>query len=277
MENDHRLDLSNFAAGWLAGIGQVLVGQPFDAVKIRLQTSPLQNDALRNLWSISEKATTPYAMHKFYNHSKVTVEITNSSLRCIKQMLKHEGLKSFYKGSTPPLLGIGLITAVQFSVRDRCSSLYGGMLAGLAGSVLVSPFELIRIRMQLSKETVSFLSTFLQTGIVGCYRGFASVVLRESIGMGAYFWTYDRIMRYCNNPLVAGSIAGIAFWSSIYPIDIVKSGMQSSTTKSYKVVVKKLWKMNGFFNGFLPCLARAIPVNAVSFFIYEQTRACLSV
>ena len=91
--------------------------------------------------------------------------------------------------------------------------MYDGMLAGLAGSVLVSPFELIRIRMQLSKENSSFLSTFLQTGIVGCYRGFTSVVLRESIGMGVYFWAYDKILPRCNNPLVAGSIAGIDFWS----------------------------------------------------------------
>ena len=276
MENDHGLGLSNFTAGWLAGIGQVLVGQPFDAVKIRLQTNPLQNGALKNLSSISPNATTPYAMHKFYKHSKVPAKITNSSLRCIRQMIKDEGLKSFYKGSTPPLLGIGLITAVQFSVRDRCTSKYDGMLAGLAGSVLVSPFELIRIRMQLSRENLSFLSTFLQTGIVGCYRGFTSVVLRESIGMGAYFWTYDKIMPHCNSPLVAGSIAGIAFWSSIYPIDIVKSCMQTSTTESYRVIVKRLWKMNGYFSGFLPCLARAIPVNAVSFFIYEQTKSCLS-
>ena len=41
-----------FIAGWLAGIGQVFIGQPFDAVKVRLQTNAIPSaffKCLRNL------------------------------------------------------------------------------------------------------------------------------------------------------------------------------------------------------------------------------------
>jgi hypothetical protein len=59
-------------AGSVGGICQVLVGQPFDTVKVRLQTS--------NLYS--------------------------GVIDCASKTLKSDGLMGFYKGTLTPLLGV---------------------------------------------------------------------------------------------------------------------------------------------------------------------------
>ncbi|PYD07104.1 hypothetical protein DND62_31325, partial [Pseudomonas syringae pv. pisi] len=61
------------AAGFVGGATQVLIGQPFDLVKIRLQTS--------------------------------TSGATTSSI--VSQVLQKEGVLAFYKGTLAPLFGVG--------------------------------------------------------------------------------------------------------------------------------------------------------------------------
>jgi solute carrier family 25 carnitine/acylcarnitine transporter 20/29 len=65
--------MKELTAGSFGGVCQVLVGQPFDTVKVRLQTS--------NLYS--------------------------GVLDCASKTLKSEGLMGFYKGTLTPLLGVG--------------------------------------------------------------------------------------------------------------------------------------------------------------------------
>ena len=71
-----------FIAGWVGGVGQVLSGQPFDIVKIRLQTQDTSNPRYANL------------------------------VDCFKKITKEEGALTFYKGTAAPLVGVGSICAV---------------------------------------------------------------------------------------------------------------------------------------------------------------------
>jgi solute carrier family 25 carnitine/acylcarnitine transporter 20/29 len=85
--------------------------------------------------------------------------------------------------------------------------------------------------------------------------------------------------------LTAGGIAGMAFWVSIYPIDVIKSRMQADTPDPSKRKFKSMigtfgtiMKENGvggFFKGFAPCMLRSFPANAVAFLGYEQVRRLL--
>lgn len=78
-----------FLAGWAGGVGQVLSGQPFDIVKIRLQTQDSANPKYKNL------------------------------LDCFKKITAEEGPLTFYKGTTAPLVGVGCICAVQFMAYQQ--------------------------------------------------------------------------------------------------------------------------------------------------------------
>jgi len=177
----------DLTAGTAGGIAQVLVGQPFDIVKVRMQTS-----------------------------AKGTYR---GMLDCAGGILKNEGPLAFYKGTLSPLLGIGLCVSIQFGVLEYtkrfftsrnaragqdaallgCSQLLvAGSLAGLGNGFVSGPVEHIRIRMQIQSNTnpvyrgpfdaVKKIAS--KYGIRGIYKGQGVTFLREAIGYGAYFWTY---------------------------------------------------------------------------------------
>jgi len=81
----------------------------------------------------------------------------------------------------------------------------GGFCTGALQSMLLSPVELVKIRLQLQnnsyaklhqadsyKGPVSVAKTIFKTeGFRGMYRGIAITVLRDAPSHGFYFWTYE--------------------------------------------------------------------------------------
>lgn len=62
------------------------------------------------------------------------------------------------------------------------------------------------------------------------------------IGLSAYFGVYDQLIRYFKKDnkvslagsLLSGGLAGLACWSSIYPIDYVKTLIQTDSLENPK-------------------------------------------
>ena len=79
-----------FIAGWVGGVGQVLSAQPFDIIKIRLQTQDSANPKYNNM------------------------------VDCFKKIMAEEGPMTFYKGTASPLVGVGSICATQFMAYQEC-------------------------------------------------------------------------------------------------------------------------------------------------------------
>ena len=78
--------------------------------------------------------------------------------------------------------------------------------------------------------------------------------------------------------LVAGAAAGVFSWALALPVDVIKSQIQSAPLETPRAetrigaVTARLYAAGGlpiFFRGLVPCLARAAPVNAVTFLGYE--------
>ncbi|KAL8651273.1 MAG: hypothetical protein Q9210_003347, partial [Variospora velana] len=223
-------------AGAAGGVAQVLIGQPFDIIKVRLQT------------------TTRYA----------------GAVDAATKIFKDEGPLAFYKGTLTPLVGIGACVSVQFggfhyarrqfearnTLHNRpaplsYAQLYAsGAFAGLANSVLSGPIEHVRIRLQTQPHGAGRLYSGpldcvrklgAHEGIMrGLFRGQAVTLLREAQAYGCWFLTFEYLMNRharvnstprssISAPLIAlyGGIAGEALWLASYPFDVVKSKMQS--------------------------------------------------
>lgn len=256
---------------------------------------------------------------------------------CASQILKNEGASAFYKGTLTPLIGVGACVSVQFggfhyarrafeaqnaakenkSVDEIASSpqplSYGqywtaGAFAGVVNTVLSSPIEHIRIRLQTQPHGANRLYAGPLDCIrqlsrspnvaKGLYRGTAVTLLREAQAYGCWFLTFEYLMQNDakRNKVtrkdiatwkvaVYGGIAGEVLWISSYPFDVIKSKMQTDgfgekmRYKSMRDAFGQTWRQEGamgFWRGIGPTLLRAMPVSAGTFAAVEVTMRLIS-
>lgn len=290
------------ALRYTRGVGLTLTnhtpppGQPFDIVKVRLQT------------------TTAYP----------------SALAAATSIWKTEGPLAFYKGTLTPLLGIGACVSIQFGGfhaarrwlegRNTAAGLpaslgYGqyyvaGAIAGVANSVISGPIEHVRIRLQTQPhgaarlysgplDCVRQLCSRANGGVLrGLYRGEAVTVLREAQAYGVWFAAYEYMMNadaarngYARGDVptwklaLYGGLAGEALWLASYPLDVVKSKMQTDgfgKTQRYATMrdcFAQTYRgegLRGFWRGIGPTLLRAMPVSAGTFAVAELTMRAIN-
>ncbi len=162
-----------------------------------------------------------------------------------------------------------------------------GVGAGVAGSLVACPTELIKCRLQaqsgprpMTPQLPSTATTptpirysgplsvarhvmTAEGGARGLYRGLVPTFLREIPGNAAMFGTYAAVKHGLasaaglSSPealpkpamLLAGGIAGAAFWLSCYPMDVVKSKIQTDSVAT------------GLYNGTWDCIRKVQGVN----------------
>lgn len=172
-----------------------------------------------------------------------------------------------------------------------------GAFAGITNSVLSGPIEHVRIRLQTQPHGANRLYSgpldcikklSAHEGVLkGLYRGELVTVAREAQAYGVWFLTYEYLMNAdarrnnikreeISTPKIAmyGGLAGEALWLSSYPLDVVKSKMQSDgfgSSQKYRTMTdcfKKTYAAEGvmgFWKGIGPTLLRAMPVSAGTF------------
>ncbi|KAJ1818662.1 Mitochondrial carrier protein ymc2 [Coemansia sp. RSA 2598] len=277
-------------AGSVGGIAQVFAGQPFDTVKVRLQTQP---------------------------------DIYKGTMDAVRKTIQKDGFSGFYKGTTTPLVGVGLCVSIQFLVMEHmkrtfarvngtpsgqtpsltASQLYiSGATAGVANSIVSGPVEHIRVRLQVqtSGSAAQYKGPgdcigqiYRGFGWKGIYKGQIPTIIREFNGYGMYFLAYEALVQRTmastgksrselSSGLVClfGAAAGFAMWLTSYPIDVVKSKMQTDgfagSARKYSGAIdcaKQVMAqegVKGFFRGITPCLLRAAPANAATFIGFEM-------
>ncbi|CAO3677808.1 unnamed protein product [Rhizopus stolonifer] len=274
-------------AGTCGGWAQVVVGHPFDTLKVRLQTQP-------------------------------SPPIYKNAIDCFRKLVQSDGPKGLYRGVASPLAGIGLCNAVVF----MCNGEFRRMLQGgdankvlslaevgiagsMAGTVMAffnCPIELLKVKLQ-TQDPAGIINaqgkleapykgvidcgvrTVRSQGPLGIYRGLGITLLRDSPSYALYFITYEglkRTFQYMKGPdqtlstfdlLMAGGLSGFGAWIPAYPQDVIKSRMQNdprikSSLMAFRTLVKEAG-YKAFFNGVGPTMARAFPANAATFFAYE--------
>lgn len=270
---------SDTLAGFSGGLVSVLLGQPFDLIRVRLQTA---------------------------NSSDV--------IGTTRKIWIHESPKAFYKGATMPFLGSGVSVAVQFAVFHRVRMLFearnvargfegvkavggngltlgqnylSGVAAGVANSVITGPTEHIRTRMQLQPHGAAALykgswdcvrQIVRKRGFWGLYKNYPVAIAKEAQAFGCYFASFELSMYWLGRVtgrkrgeirtwelVPCGALGGIGFWVGSYPIDVVKNKLQNdgwgkeARYRNVWAAVAETWSrggMMGFWRGLSPTLVR---------------------
>ncbi|KAI8904199.1 mitochondrial carrier domain-containing protein [Powellomyces hirtus] len=268
-----------FFAGLASGATKLIVGHPFDTVKVRLQT-----DA---------------SSARF-----------NGAIDCLRTTVRREGLRALYKGATPPLMGWALMDAVQMGTLNNLRYLLsdGGKkklsvpqhaLAGLGAGIVVSfvanPVEVLKGRLQvqydkgktLYKGPVDCAKQLIRNnGIRGLYKGLSACLLFRS-----FFWVlwgsyeiYTQLLTSSSYvpsnmiPFLAGGAAANTFWTISFPADVLKQRMMTQPDtypRKYPTLlscIQQTWRtegVRGFYRGFVPCFLRSFPTNGAAIFVFE--------
>lgn len=157
-------------------------------------------------------------------------------------------------------------------------------------------------------QTVSTVKQIYRTeGFAGFYKGLGASAMRDVPSIAVYFFVYKQsrdlldklevklLKRDEKHPsnlatMAAGGLAGTMSWLVVYPVDVIKTVTQVATDspvagnlKSYKdmnswevgVCLYRRYGAKVFFRGLGPTLLRAFPVNATTFFFYEEFKKIL--
>ena len=271
--------VKSFLSGGLGGICLVLVGHPFDLIKVRAQTAVGRS----------------------------------SILTIIKDIIKTNGLKGLYRGVSAPLIGVTPIFAVCFWGYDVGLQLYRNLLAkpseeltnrektdyvkylfaggfsALPTTLIMTPSERLKVVMQTSTNHTRLAGAFVRVwqegGLRSLFRGSLATLARDVPGSMAYFGTYEILKRnYLGGStpgiLAAGGFAGIANWLVAIPPDVVKSRLQATTNTSHSAIsiLRDLVRNEGIlglYRGIGPVMLRAFPANAACFFGMETGKSLL--
>ncbi|KAI3756262.1 hypothetical protein L1987_56081 [Smallanthus sonchifolius] len=296
----------DLTAGTIGGAAQLIVGHPFDTIKVKLQSQPVPP---------------PGQLPRY-----------SGAIDAVKQTLAAEGPRGLYKGMGAPLATVAALNAVLFTVRGQMEALLrsepgapltvnqqvvAGAGAGVAVAVLATPTELIKCRLQAQSTLVGAVAggpgvavtaavryggpmdvakqvLRSEGGVRGLFKGLVPTMAREVPGNAAMFGVYEALKQYFaggtdtsgldrGSLIIAGGLAGGAFWASVYPTDVIKSAIQiddyrnpkySGSIDAFKKILK-IEGVGGLYKGFGPAMGRSVPANAACFLAYEIVRSSL--
>ncbi|KAI9318078.1 mitochondrial carrier domain-containing protein [Dichotomocladium elegans] len=250
----------NAIAGALAGIGEHCLMYPIDSYKTRVQVLTSSSASLKNSWrgvySVIMGAGPAHALH----------------------FATFEYCRSKFATSTHDLLASGA----------------AGACATLAHDALMTPFDVIKQRMQLRESTYRSVrecarKVYANEGLKAFYISFPTTLSMSIPFQSVQFAMYDLSLSYLNptndyNPkshMLAGALAGMAASSITTPLDVIKTLLQTRGSSSDPRIrqCSGLWEAakiisdrygaKGFFRGFRPRILTHMPSTAISWSVYE--------
>ena len=111
------------------------------------------------------------------------------------------------------------------------------------------------------------ITRFSMSQFNSSYKYLHLVSLREIPAITVYFSSYRYLKEQQINIGLAGGISGVLSWLITYPIDTIKSRMQSNLCST----IKESFQIGNLYHGLGYCLLRAFIVNGASFYTYEMT------
>ncbi|CAD0018687.1 unnamed protein product [Aureobasidium pullulans] len=259
---------ADFWAGYVSGAAGIIIGNPLDIVKVNLQRGDHGTATLAPPITTASPILPSSASSTSSIHPASTITTTKNAATNLSTLLK---------GTAAPILGYGALNALMFMTYNRC--------------------------MASLDQDPSHPTSLSKTWIAGALGGLATFLVSAPTD----FWSYELSKRALISEktegekpewmtiLLCGGIAGVVTWASVFPLDVIKTrvqtqgiahppagiplGEQSELLPSRESgrlgtiqIARQAYREEGlsvFFRGLGVCSFRAFFVNAVQWAVYE--------
>jgi len=269
---------ANLLAGGCGGLASLVIGHPFDTVKVRLQT----------MTTAGRQTGVHYA----------------NARDCFIKIVKQEGFGTLFRGMS----ALAYSSVPRFAVMFYANSwgrllaknsneelklkhiLLGGVFSQLViAPTVTAPLERIKVLLQVFPGRFSgqmdCLSYILKSeGYRGLFRGSMLTLVRDVPAFCSYFATYETLRGLVrtedgrmslSETMVIGGVSGMLAWAVEIPLDNIKNRHQVCLGKKpLAQTVTDIFADGGvrqLYRGAGVILVRAFPVNAATFLAYEWT------
>lgn len=224
----------------VAGVTSTILGHPLDTIKTHLQTNP----KLHNSFQILRKVNF-----------------------------------GVFRGMGPPLINAVAMNTVMFSVFDQVHEKVGdpfiaGVLSGFATAMISTPTDYVKIHAQISRR--DSWSIIRATSPFMLYRGHISNLGREGVftmvylGLYHHWMLHDEEQKKIMTVAVTSSLTGALAWIASYPLDTVKTLIQSGRSTNEVVSLLKNHGLSHFYKGCGASTGRAMLVTSSRMIAYES-------
>ncbi|KAL9654086.1 hypothetical protein ABK040_011630 [Willaertia magna] len=276
---------SDWISGFVAGVAQIASGHPFDTIKVKLQAGLGGNVSTTKLFVDIFKTEGLFGLYRGALSPLVGACILNGLEFGVynecKELLRADGEDIH----NMPIKKIAI----------------AGALSGISATFITLPVEYLKCNLQIQSNAnqrfrgpYDLMKHMYKLQMVGSNsifdrftnfckfyksinKGFLITCVRES-GIAIHFTVYEimkKLLKHydpntSNNTnvkswhsLVSGAAAGCAFWTIMYPIDIIKSRIQinpkpMSILQAVHEIYKPNRKLSSFYMGYNSAIARAI-------------------
>jgi len=276
----------HFVGGTFGGMGGIALSYPLDTVKVRMQTTV---GVYKGMIDCISKIASQEGMKTFYRGVAAPLSaygiIKATTFGVYGNCLDYFAQRAGDPNHTPTFMEIIL----------------AGHLSGFAAAFIMAPSDRVKVTIQSMRgqanaptSTIATYKYILQThGITSLFRGFTATAIRDGPGMALYYIVYDSAKKTIpgwgeadaagkreHTPiqmLLFGGASGVVSWLPVYPIDVLKSRIQSAQCPDqYKGLLDcalKSVRAEGplvLYRGCLPVLLAAVPLHGTVFMVYEM-------
>ncbi|KAH7578492.1 hypothetical protein ACOSP7_000208 [Xanthoceras sorbifolium] len=180
---------------------------------------------------------------------------------------------------------------------QRSKYFIAGGIAGAASRTATAPLDRLKVILQVqtthARIVPAIKKILKEDGFLGFFRGNGLNVIKVAPESAIKFYVYESLKNVIGDSmgenkddigtagrLLAGGIAGAVAQAVIYPMDLVKTRLQTSVCEGGKAPVlgtltKDIWVNEGpraFYKGLLPSLLGIIPYAGIDLAAYETLK-----
>ncbi|KAJ8772469.1 hypothetical protein K2173_027646 [Erythroxylum novogranatense] len=179
----------------------------------------------------------------------------------------------------------------------RVKYFIAGGIAGAASRTATAPLDRLKVVMQVQTTRASLVPAIKkickEDGLLGFFRGNGLNVVKVAPESAIKFYAYEMLKNMicdmkgedksdigAGGRLFAGGMAGAVAQTAIYPLDLVKTRLQTSACEGGRapnlgVLTKDIWVHEGpraFYKGLVPSLLGIIPYAGIDLAAYETLK-----